>query len=240
MTYKQEIEKIYKKLDSLAQRGDDSIMEYRDYIEEITSTGKYSIFSDVILTKYKINIEKYRTTEDIKKDLFKELKFQTKSRFLKTLSTLLNQKGVYNQGYHFYDSSTNKYIGDIREFEISNTSSVYKSEKLREKTSSSEIYYLQTVIGLNSSYKEALPKYDTNYIYGNLSYGTYSEVSYGDNFYECIQSYNWSFGNPITPTYSEYWSLISIPTYSVTEVKGGEKSLLEKYSEAIDIIKTLN
>jgi hypothetical protein len=32
MTYRKEIEKIYKKIDSLAQRGEDSIMDFRDYV----------------------------------------------------------------------------------------------------------------------------------------------------------------------------------------------------------------
>ena len=47
MTYRQEVEKIYKKLDSLAQRGEDSIMDFRDYVDEILQYGQYSIFEDV-------------------------------------------------------------------------------------------------------------------------------------------------------------------------------------------------
>jgi hypothetical protein len=46
----------YKKLDSLAQRGEDSYMEFRDYIEELVNDGQYSLFEDVIYFKYKLSI----------------------------------------------------------------------------------------------------------------------------------------------------------------------------------------
>jgi hypothetical protein len=241
MNYKREIDRIYKKIDTLAQMGDDSIMEFRNYIDEISNSGNYYILIDVLETKYKIDTEKFRTVEDLKKESFKTIKFNTKSKTLINLSKLFQSKNVYNQGYHFYDQTTNRYLGDIYEIEAvgdpSNLSIFNK--KLKEKISTTELYYIQVVIGDISSYKESIPPYDQS-ILGNITYTENTEIFYNNLFYRCVEEYDWSFGSPITPTYSQYWNLISIPTYSVSKISDGTKTLLEKYSLALDILKSQN
>lgn len=241
MTYRQQIEKIYKKLESLSQRGEDAYMDFREYVDEIVINSYYSIFDDVILTKYNISIKKYNSLEDLKKELFKEIRFQTKSKFIKSLSNLYTSKKVYCNGYHFYDLDTNKFLGDVREKEIVKDSIyVYQDERLKQRINSTETYYLEVTIGLSSSYYDAIPKYDLNYIDGTIHYVTYSQIVYGTSVYECIQSYDWKYTNPITPTYSTYWSISITPTYSVIGITGSDKSLLDKYSIAIDTLRALN
>jgi len=238
MTYRQQIEKIFKKLELLAQRGDDAYMDFREYIDEIVTDRLYNTLGDVLLTKYNIPIEKYKSIDDLKKELFKEVRFQTKSKFLKSLDRLYTSKNVYSNGYHFYDSMTNKYIGDINERENPIKSPyAYQDEKLKEKLSTTEIYYLESTIGNLSSYNESIPPYDLDYVDGTIAYKVDSQVKYNGDFYDCIQSYNWKYGDPITPTYSEYWTLTSIPTYSVVSITGPDKTLLDKYSIAIDVLK---
>ena len=117
MTYREQIEKIYKKLDLLGQRGEDAIMDFRDYIDEIVSNSQYTVFEDVMTTKYNVDMRKYKYIEDAKKDLFKEIRFKTKSKYLKNLGTLISSKDVYTVGFHYFDSMTNKYLGDITEKE---------------------------------------------------------------------------------------------------------------------------
>ena len=241
MTYRQQIEKIYKKLESLSQRGEDAYMDFREYIDEIINDGLYSTLDDLTVTKFKISLGKYKSLEDLKKDLFKEIRFQTKSKFLKNLSNLYTTKKVFCNGFHFYDSITNKFLGDIREKEIVKDSIyAYQDERLKQKLATSELFYLEVTIGLSSSYYDAIPKYDLNYIDGTIHYGTYSQIVYGTSVYECIQSYDWKYTNPITPTYSTYWSISITPTYSVIGITGSNKSLLDKYSIAIDTLKALN
>ena len=238
MTYRQEVEKIYKKLDSLAQRGVDSYLDFREYIDELVGYGQYSIFDDVMLTKYNIDIKKYKSVDDLKKNVFPEIRFQTTSKFLKNLKKLYVSKGVYNTGIHFYNLNDNKYLGDIKEIDPNVAPQNYfQDTRLSQRLG--KVPYLSVIVGLSSSIYDAIPEYNLNYIDGVISYVTYSQVVYDRNVYECINSYDWSYGNPITPTYSNYWTYSNFPSYSVLNFTSSN-TLLDKYSNAVDTLKSLN
>jgi hypothetical protein len=240
MDYRKEIEKIYKKIDSFAQRGDDSIMEFREYIDELIEYGKYSIFVDVMYFKYKIDVTRYVSVSDMKKDIYPKIKFQTKSKFSKSLKSIFDDKRVYTNGVHYYDSTTNKYLGEVNE--ISNYSQSaygYFDTRLYKRLYESSDFNLEIKVGVSSSFYAAISKYAD----GSsrvIDYGTYSQVIYQCMVYECVKSYTWNNVSEITPTYSEYWSLSSVPTYSIFSVTGSSKSLIDKYEEAIDIMKSVN
>ena len=55
-----------------------------------------------------------------------------------------------------------------------------------------------------------------------------------------MTSYTYSSTNRITPTFSAYWDQVSAPSYSLTSFTGSSTTLLEKYSLAIDNLKTYN
>ena len=235
MTYRQEIEKIYKKVDSLAQRGEDAYLDFREYIDDLIGYGQYSIFDDVMFTKYNLDVKKYRSVEDLKKSIFKDIRFQTTSKYLKNLQKLYKSKSVYNTGIHFYNSTNGKYLGDIRELDQSVYSENYfQDPRLNQRLGKSP--YLDVIIGLSSSIYDAIPEYNLSYIDGVINYVTYSQVSYNKSVYECINSYDWRYGNPITPTYSNYWTFSTFASYSVTGITGSGTTLLDKYSIALDIL----
>lgn len=237
MTYRQEIEKIYKKVDSLAQRGEDAYLDFREYIDDLIGYGQYSIFDDVMFTKYNLDVKKYRSVEDLKKSIFKDIRFQTTSKYLKNLQKLYKSKSVYNTGIHFYNSTNGKYLGDIRELDQSVYSENYfQDPRLNQRLGKSP--YLDVIIGLSSSIYDAIPEYNLSYIDGVINYVTYSQVSYNKSVYECINSYDWRYGNPITPTYSNYWTFSTFTPYSVTSITSSDTTLLDKYSIAIDILKS--
>ena len=237
MTYRQEIEKIYKKVDSLAQRGEDAYLDFREYIDDLIGYGQYSIFDDVMFTKYNLDVKKYKSVEDLKRNIFKDIRFQTTSKYLKNLQKLYKSKSVYNTGIHFYNSTNGKYLGDIRELDQSVYSENYfQDPRLNQRLGKSP--YLDVIIGLSSSIYDAIPEYNLSYIDGVINYVTYSQVSYNKNIYECINSYDWRYGNPITPTYSNYWTFSTFAPYSVTSITSSDTTLLDKYSIAIDILKS--
>jgi len=237
MTYRQEIEKIYKKVDSLAQRGEDAYLDFREYIDDLIGYGQYSIFDDVMFTKYNLDVKKYRSVEDLKKSIFKDIRFQTTSKYLKNLQKLYKSKSVYNTGIHFYNSTNGKYLGDIRELDQSVYSENYfQDPRLNQRLGKSP--YLDVIIGLSSSIYDAIPEYNLSYIDGVINYVTYSQVSYNKSVYECINSYDWRYGNPITPTYSNYWTFSTFAPYSVTSITSSDTTLLDKYSIAIDLLKS--
>jgi len=235
MNYRVEVEKIYKKVDSLAQRGVDAYLEFREYIDELIDYGQYSIFDDVMLTKYGLDVKKYKSVEDLKKEIFKDIRFQTTSKYLKNLQKLYKSKGVFNTGLHFYNSTNGKYLGDIKEIDQSTfNGNTFQDTRLSQRLNATP--YLEVIVGLSSSIYDAIPEYDLNYIGGIIHYATYSQVSYNKNIYECINSYDWRYGNPITPTYSNYWTFSTFASYSVTGITSSGTTLLDKYSIALDIL----
>lgn len=235
MTYRQEIEKIYKKVDSLAQRGEDAYLDFREYIDDLIGYGQYSIFDDVMFTKYNLDVKKYKSVEDLKKGIFKDIRFQTTSKYLKNLQKLYKSKGVFNTGLHFYNSTNGKYLGDIREISQSTSNvNTFQDPRLSQRLNATP--YLEVIVGLSSSIYDAIPEYDLNNTNGVINYVTYSQVSYNKGVYECINSYDWRYGNPITPTYSNYWTFSTFASYSVTGITGSGTTLLDKYSIALDIL----
>ena len=236
MTYRQEVERIYKKLDSLSQRGVDAYLEFREYIDELIDYGQYSIFDDVMFTKYNLDIKKYKSIDDLKKNVFPEIRFQTTSKYLKSLQKLYKSKGVFNTGLHFYNSTNGKYLGDIKEiYQSTSNGNTFQDTRLSQRLNTP---YLEVIVGLSSSIYDAIPEYDLNNTNGVINYVTYSQVSYNKNIYECINSYDWRYGNPITPTYSNYWTFSTFASYSVTSITSSETTLLDKYSIALDILKS--
>jgi hypothetical protein len=240
MTYRQQIEKIYKKLDLLGQRGEDAIMDFRDYVDEIVSNSQYTVFEDVITTKYNIDMRKYKFIEDVKKDLFKEIRFKTKSKYLKNLNSLISSKNLYLIGSHYYDSVTNKYLGDITEKENEKESKYsYIDRKLASSLGLIGIPDLIVTVGLSSSIYDALPEFEDSGKNGVLNFPTYSQVTYFGKVYESIKSFTWNFGKQATPTYSEYWTFSSFPTYSLFSFTSSI-SLLDKYELALTKLRDLN
>ena len=240
MTYRQEFDKVYKKIEIIAQRGDDGIMDFNDYIDQLLEYGQYGIFIDVMDMKYFLDVRKYKSVQDMKKDIYPKIKFQTKSKFSRNFQTLLKNKNVFLNGFHFYDSNTTKYLGDINEVDAYTKSNyAYYDSRLNQLLNQSTDITLKITLGLSSSFYSAISEYPAN-INREVKYVTYSQVIYNGSVYECVNSYTWTYRSPITPTYSEYWSLSSVPTYSVFGVTSSSKTLLDKYSEAIDIIKNAN
>jgi len=239
MTYRQNIDKIYKKLDSLAQRGEDSYMEFRDYVDELITNGQYSLFQDVIYFKYKIDSKsEYKSLEELKKELFKAIRFQTKSKGLKDLDVVYKSKGVFSNGFHFYDSTTKQYLGDIQEIDRNSEPSIaYYDTKLKSKIHGG--VDLKVTLGLPTSINSAIPPFVKDFT-TTISYIYYSQVRYEGKVYECVNPHNWDYKSPITPTYSNYWAELTFPPYNVITLNDKNTNVFDKYREAVDILRNIN
>ncbi len=236
MVYRKQIDKIYKKIEAIAQNGPDYYLDFNDYIDEIIDSGLYSVFEDVMYFKYNISTKKYLSISDLKKGIFKEIRSKTISRSQKNLSNLYKSLKVYSNGFHYYDSETNKFLGDIKEVERN----VYEpNTSVDDREFNRPLPKLEITVGLSSSFYSAISDYGS-VVDRDVKYVTYSQVIYDYSIYECIKSYTWRSPDVITPTYSEYWILSNVPTYSIFEIKDTDKNLLEKYEEAINLLKSLN
>ena len=223
--YRREYDKIYRKVNTIAQKGKDGVFDYYKFIDEIVSKSQYGMFEDVMITKYKIDIRNFLSVNDMKKETFELIRRQTTSKPQVLLKKILDSKNVYSNGFYFYDKSTNKYLGDIKEIEPVNLS----ENKLLEINTE-----VEAIVGLSSSIYNAIPNYIEK---DNTKYYPNHQVIYDQKIYHCILSYTYSITNPITPTYSTYWNLVKSPTYSTLSITNSN-TITDKYKVAIDYLKS--
>jgi len=233
MNYREEINRIHKKLDSFALQGDLSIYDYYLYIDDLINEGKYSVLLNVMATIYGMDIRKFKTIDDFKKNSYKQIKSKTISKYQRDLNAVFLEQSVYNVGTHFYSSINNKYLGDILETEPEYSSNLYL---LQIKPWETQIVNLNVIRGLSSAIFSSIPPFGS--IAGKeFFYMTQSQVVYENKVYECISSFTWSKSSFITPTFSEYFTQSVIPNYSSISISDKNMSLIDKYSLGIEILK---
>ncbi len=239
MLYRKEYEKIYNKINNIARKGKDAIFDYYILIDELIDNGQYSILQDVLINKYKIDLINFKSVKDLKHKTFSIIRQKTNSSSQVELTKLFNSKNIYPIGFHYFRKTDNQYLGDIKELEESEDWIAYKDPKLTEKQDEIRIINLEVTIGLSQSILEAIPEFENN-PNKSITFATNSVVIYTGNIYNCEQSYTYNISNPITPTYSSYWTQKIAPTYSVTVIDDNETKLIDKYSIAINLLNQTN
>lgn len=127
------INKIYNKIDGFAKIGKDGIFDYLIYIDDIIKSGDYSVFSDVLLRKYNIDVNRYKDVAEVKDKTFDIIRFNTKSDFQVELKKIYDDNNVYQIGFDIYDLTSNLVLGQIKETEvIKGEYQAYKDTKLIE------------------------------------------------------------------------------------------------------------
>ena len=237
MTYRKEYNKIFKKIQGIAQKGKDGVFDYYVYIDELVDNAQYVILEDVMKSKFSINIGKYPSINDFKKKSYQIVREKTPSKFQQQYNALLEYRNVYQVGLHFYDKDNNHYLGDIKEVEEVEDWIAYKDPSLSEKQDQIRVINLEVTSGLPLSIIDGIPpfvndpKNSIDFVYGDL-------VRYGDNIYECVIDYSYNVTTPIIPTDLNYWLQIYSPTYSLTIIDDDDVKLITKYNLAIDIVKS--
>lgn len=242
MSYKKDLLKIYNKIDTIVRKGHTSIYDYYSYIDELIDNGKYQMFQDVLLQYYKIDVRTYKHVSDFRKTSFDQIRELTNSSFQKQLKKLCDSSGVYPNGFHYYDYYTNMYLGDIKEVEIPHNNIMYKDPELTKVQKAADngeikIITLEVTVGSENALAEAIPQFETRESQV-ITYPQDCTILFNNNLYKCLQTYTWQKSNFITPTYSSYWTQISIPEYSFTVINDDTIPLLNKYKLAINIIKS--
>lgn len=164
----QKIKQIYKKVDSIAKKGKDGYLDYTMYLDELVAQGEWSLFEDMMLTKYQINTRQYKSVDQVKSKTFEKIRFYTLDDFQEELKKLYIEEGVYQNGFNVYKTSNNDLLGQIYETEIvTENYPLYKDTELaiKEKVilinlevhkSNGSIYNLDTDDALLEKYKTAL------------------------------------------------------------------------------------
>jgi hypothetical protein len=239
-TYREEIDKIYKRIDSLLSKGDDYYIDYIKYIDSLVESGQYGIMGDVFYFKYGIDFSVYRNLQDLKSDTFKKIKIKSTNNFQKNFQKILDQKNVYAIGTHFFDKTTNKYLGDIFEYDTTKLSpNLSMDTDLYARLYESKNYFVLAKISDEESLKEAIPPFNSDLSFG-IKYNQGVLVRYENSYYECLSSYTWSINNKITPTFSTYWDEVTPVSQTQSLFTNPKDKLLEKYGKAIDFINNDN
>jgi len=219
MSYRKECIKIYKKINYISQKGLDGSFDYYVYIDELIDNGQYAMLEDVMTTKYNIDIQNFKSIYDLKHKTFDKIRISTTSLFQDNLKKIFDNKNVYSIGFHFYDKTNNHYLGDIKELE------------------QPTVINLEVSVGLEQSVLDGIPPFEVDRT-DVITIEKDSLVRYIGNIYECTDTYTYTQANPITPTYSNYWMQIYSPTYSYTLIDDDNTKLIDKYNQAIDIVKS--
>jgi len=116
-SYKRKLDKIFTKVDKIAQVGKDNLLEYQKYIDELIDKGDYASFQDMLYIYYNIDTIDTQTVQEVKNSTYNDIIFQTKSSFLTKLSRLYKKKSIYQQSFDIYDDQTSNIIGQIIEID---------------------------------------------------------------------------------------------------------------------------
>ena len=235
MSYKKDLNKIYRKIDTISKKGKDGVFDFYTYIDQLIANSQYIQLEDVMRIYYDINIKKYQSIDDFKKLSYTFIREKTSSSFQKKLKDLLEQKNVYQIGFNFYDSVNNHYLGDIKESDSSESWIAYRDPNLKQIEDEIKVIRLEVAIGISQSMSDTIPIFanDNN----EVEFGVNDLIRYDGLIYECISAYTYSMINRVTPTYSSYWTNVYSPTYSLTIIDDSNLKLIDKYSMAIDIVK---
>jgi len=235
MSYKKDINKIYKKIDTISKKGKDGVFEFYNYIDQIINNSQYFLLEDVMKIFYDINIRKYQSIDDFKKNSYSIIREKTSSSFQKKLKDILEYKNVYQIGFNFYDSITNHYLGDIREVDNSENWIAYRDPNLKQLQDEIRTVSIEVISGLSQSINDSVPLFiDDN---SDVEFNINDIVRYNGLIYQCVNGYTYSSIDKITPTYSTYWNTVYAPTYSLIIIDDSSIKLIDKYSIAIDIVK---
>lgn len=128
------IKQIYQKVDSIAKKGKDGYLDYSSYLDELVNQGEWSLFEDMMLKKYQIDIRQYKSVNEVKNKTFERVRFFTLDDFQEELKKLYSNEGVYQNAFTIYKLSNNQALGQIYEIEeVKENFPFYKDTELAIK-----------------------------------------------------------------------------------------------------------
>ena len=112
------LEKIYNKIDAIAKKGKDNVFEYYKYIDELINKGQYGEFEQSMFYYYGIDILQYLGVDEVKKNTWKDILFQTNTQFATKVKKMYDARNVYQMASNMYTTSgtsSSVLIGQITE-----------------------------------------------------------------------------------------------------------------------------
>lgn len=154
------IEKIYKKINKLANSGYKE--SFYDLLDDLINKGDYFYFENVMEIKYNIKI-KNKTINDIRENIWLEILKQTNPSVSEKIKKIYDNNNVYQIGYDIYNQDG--ILGKIEEISINpNLSMYYYVNKELEKQRGTFVTYLKvTKYNKDTNINETFIVGDENY-----------------------------------------------------------------------------
>jgi hypothetical protein len=119
-----EVNKIYKKIDSITKLGKDGYFDYSTYEDSLVSDSKYGFFEMALMKRYFIDITTFLSVNDMKKKTYPKLLFYQYNNDAVNIKAMYDKYRVYQVGFNIYSTDSNVLLGQIKEvsrFDTSNT-----------------------------------------------------------------------------------------------------------------------
>lgn len=120
---KKKISKIYSQIDKIATIKD-NYLEYCKYIDDSIAKSDYDNLLQCLYYYYKIDIEKLKTVEDVKKKTWTEIRLLTDTTLAKKIKKLYDKNNVYQTSFGIYNND-NTFLGTIVEIDDYNDETKY-------------------------------------------------------------------------------------------------------------------
>jgi hypothetical protein len=134
VTTTKRINQIYQKVDLIAKKGKEGYLDYNIYLDELLSQGDWSLFGDMMLKKYSVDIRQYKSVDQVKNKTFEKVRFYTLDEFQEELKEFYLSQSVYQIGLNIHATSDNSILGQIYEYEeIKENFPLYKDIELAVK-----------------------------------------------------------------------------------------------------------
>ena len=123
---RKKVTKIFGQITKIAQKGRDNNLEYHKLIDDIVKKGDYSHLEICLSDIYNIDPTKYGTIDELKRNTWEHILFETDAAFITGLKKIYKTNNVYQQGYEIRSDKNDYTIvnvaGNIEHF-------LFKEEK---------------------------------------------------------------------------------------------------------------
>lgn len=140
---RKKVDKLYLRLDKLATKGKEFILDYYKLVDELVDKGEYYVLEQTLYFYYNINPSAFNNTEDLKKKTWDQIMFQTNSSLSKKIKKVYDDNLIYQIGYNIYSESNDRLEISISDA-LTSTYSISSSTQSIVATRTGDNIYIST------------------------------------------------------------------------------------------------
>jgi len=151
------LQRMYDKVDRIAQEGMLGWLEYKEYLDEIVNDSQFWIFQQMLAVKYGFdNTGRMSLWEAKELKVYDVIRNKTTSTFQRQMKALYDSKGCHQIGKKVYLTSDNTLLGEIYQESLVGTDRRYLVDTVVAVKGSVVNRYEDTAVSLINKYRTAL------------------------------------------------------------------------------------